>query len=152
MSYDKEYQSWQMGSSDFWERAADQIHWDKKWTDVSLIQADGTARWLPGGSLNTCFNALDRHVLAGHGSRTALIYDSAYTGDINSYTYEELRDHVAQLAGALSQFGIAKGDRVIIYMPMVPEAVMAMLACARIGVVHSVVFGGFCRKGAGDAY
>ena len=98
---------------------------------------------MPGARLNTCWNAVDRHVAAGKGERVALIWDSPVTGQIRHFTYRELRDEVARLAGVLASLGVAKGDRVLIYMPMVPEAAFAMLACARIGAVHSVVFGGF---------
>jgi propionyl-CoA synthetase len=103
-------------------------------------------RWFAGGVLNTCFNALDVHVERGRGERAALIYDSPVTGTVRSYTYRALRDEVARFAGALADDGVGKGDRVIVYMPMVPEAVIAMLACARIGAVHSVVFGGFAAN------
>src|SRR5207248_11379834 len=100
-------------------------------------------RWFAGGTLNTCWNAVDRHVAAGKGERVALIWDTPVTGQIGHYTYLELRDEIARLAGVLASLGVANGDRVLIYMPMVPEAAMAMLACARIGAIHSVVFGGF---------
>ncbi|MFZ9449441.1 MAG: propionyl-CoA synthetase, partial [Alphaproteobacteria bacterium] len=103
-------------------------------------------RWYVGGQLNTCANALDRHIAAGRGDRTALIHDSAYTGDVTRLTYAELLDRVSRFAGALRRQGVERGDRVIIYMPMVPEAAIAMLACARIGAVHSVVFGGFAAN------
>jgi hypothetical protein len=103
-------------------------------------------RWFTGGRLNTCFNALDRHVQAGRGDQAALIYDSPVTETQKTYTFTQLRDEVARFAGVLTTLGVAKGDRVVIYMPMVPEALIAMLACARIGAVHSVVFGGFAAK------
>jgi propionyl-CoA synthetase len=103
-------------------------------------------RWYPGGALNTCFNALDRHVVAGRADQAALIYDSPVTGTKRTYSYAELLEQVAAFAGALDQLGVGKGDRVLIYLPMVPEAVIAMLACARIGAVHSVVFGGFAAR------
>jgi propionyl-CoA synthetase len=103
-------------------------------------------RWYPGGELNTCANALDRHVEQGHGERAALIWDSAMVPATRSFTYRELRDEVARVGGALAGLGVGRGDRVVVYMPMVPEAVMTMLACARIGAVHSVVFGGFAPK------
>jgi propionyl-CoA synthetase len=99
--------------------------------------------WFPDGVLNTCYNALDRHVEAGRGDQAALIYDSAMTGRQATYSYTQLRDEVALFAGALSSLGVVTGDRVVIYMPMIPHAVIAMLACARLGAVHSVVFGGF---------
>ena len=103
-------------------------------------------RWFPDGVLNTCENALDRHVADGHGDRVALIYDSPVTDTQRTYTYAELLDLVATFAGALASLGVQKGDRVVIYLPMVPEAVVAMLACARLGAVHSVVFGGFAAN------
>ena len=100
-------------------------------------------RWFAGARLNTCWNALDRHVAAGRGERVALIWDSPVTGAIERFTYREMRDRTARVAGMLAGLGVRQGDRVLIYMPMVPEAAIAMLACARIGAVHSVVFGGF---------
>ncbi len=127
----------------FWGEVAEQLSWDRRWDRV-LDDSDAPFyRWFAGGQLNTCYNALDRHVEAGHGDQTALIWDSPVTGQKMQYDYAGLRDAVARLAGALCAMGVDTGDRVIIYMPMVPEAVMAMLACARIGAIHSVVFGGF---------
>ncbi len=130
----------------FWGAAAQALHWHKPWDKVLDTQAKPTPRWFPGGEINTCYNALDRHVEAGHGERLALIYDSPVTGQKRQYTYREMRDTVARLAGAIAAHGVGRGDRVIIYMPMIPEAAMAMLACARIGAIHSVVFGGFAAK------
>lgn len=127
----------------FWAEIAEAIDWYKRWDRVLDDSEAPLYRWFAGGRLNTCHNALDRHVDAGHGERTALIWDSPVTGKQAHYSYAELRDAVARLAGALRAQGIEAGDRVIIYMPMVPEAAMAMLACARIGAIHSVVFGGF---------
>lgn len=127
----------------FWDEQAKAIHWDKPWDRV-LDDSDAPFyRWFKGGRLNTCYNALDRHVEAGRGNQTALIWDSPVSGQTATYSYAALRDAVAQLAGALRDAGVDEGDRVVIYMPMVPEAAMAMLACARIGAIHSVVFGGF---------
>ena len=100
-------------------------------------------RWFPGGLLNTCYNALDRHVESGRANQPALIYDSAVTGLVQTFTYREMLDQIARFAGVLAGQKVQRGDRVIIYMPMVPEAIVAMLACARIGAIHSVVFGGF---------
>src|SRR5262249_4252776 len=100
-------------------------------------------RWYSGGQLNMCWNALDRHVASGRGERVALIYDSPVTDTVALFTYRELRDRVARFAGVLQGLGVTKGDRVLVYMPMVPGAAIAMLACARIGAIHSVVFGGF---------
>jgi propionyl-CoA synthetase len=103
-------------------------------------------RWFAGGRMNTCYNALDRHVERGRADQPALIYDSPVTDTVATFTYRELRDAVARFAGALAAQGVARGDRVIVYMPMVPEAVIAMLACARLGAIHSVVFGGFAAN------
>jgi len=128
---------------EFWGTAAEAIHWDKNWDTVLDASNPPFYRWFKGGALNSCYNALDRHVEAGNGARTALIYDSPVTDTARSFTYEELRDLTARFAGALAARGVGKGDRVVIYMPMIPEAVIAMLACARLGAIHSVVFGGF---------
>jgi propionyl-CoA synthetase len=127
----------------FWAEQAQALHWDKPWDKVLDSSAAPMVRWFAGGRLNTCYNALDRHVDAGRGEQAALIYDSPVTNTIAKYSYRELRDRVALFAGALLRQGVKQGERVIIYMPMVPEAAIAMLACARIGAVHSVVFGGF---------
>jgi propionyl-CoA synthetase len=131
----------------FWGEAAEQISWIRRWERVLDGSNKPFYRWFTGAVVNTCYNAIDRHVEAGHGDRLALIYDSPVTGGtIRKYTYAELRDEVARFAGVLAARGVSKGDRVIIYMPMVPEAPIAMLACARIGAVHSVVFGGFAAN------
>jgi len=128
---------------EFWAEAAGAIDWERRWDRVLDATRPPFFRWFPGARLNTCWNAVDRHVAAGRGERVALIWDSPVTGQIRHFTYVELRDAVARLAGVLASLGVVKGDRVLIYMPMVPEAAFAMLACARIGAVHSVVFGGF---------
>ncbi len=130
----------------FWAEAAAEIHWDKKWDRVLDDSNPPFYRWFPGAQLNTCYNAVDVHVENGRGDQLALIYDSPVTGSQRKISYRELRDLVARCAGALQSHGVAKGDRVIIYMPMVPEATIAMLACARIGAIHSVVFGGFAAN------
>ena len=130
----------------FWAEAAEGIDWIRKWDKVLDDSNAPLYRWFSGGELNTCYNMLDRHVLAGRGDQTALIYDSPVTDNKQSYSYSELRDKVATFAGALADQGISKGDRVIIYMPMIPEALVAMAACARLGAVHSVVFGGFAAN------
>ncbi|MBM3540770.1 MAG: propionyl-CoA synthetase [Alphaproteobacteria bacterium] len=131
----------------FWAEAASALEWTKRWDKVlDAARAPYFYRWYAGAETNTCHNALDRHVAAGRGGQAALIYDSPMTGTIKSFTYAELRDLVARFAGALATLGVGKGDRVIIYMPMVPEAAIAMLACARLGAVHSVVFGGFAAS------
>jgi propionyl-CoA synthetase len=127
----------------FWAQAAAAIDW---YTRPQTILDDSNPpfyRWFPGGTLNTCHNALDRHVEGGRGSQLALVYDSPVTGTSRGCTFTELRDETARFAGVLSSLGVAKGDRVVIYMPMIPEALTAMLACARLGAIHSVVFGGF---------
>ena len=128
---------------EFWAEAAEGIDWERRWDRVLDASRPPFYRWFAGARLNTCWNALDRHVAVGHGDRIALIWDSPVTGQTARFTYRELRDDVARFAGLLAGLGVTKGDRVLIYMPMVPEAAMAMLACARIGAVHSVVFGGF---------
>ncbi|WP_020670280.1 propionyl-CoA synthetase [Amycolatopsis nigrescens] len=130
----------------FWLAAARDIDWTVPPERALDSSNPPLYRWFPGGELNTSYNALDRHVAAGNGERTALIWDSPVSGSQRDYSYTELRDEVARFAGALASLGVAKGDRVIIYMPMVPEAVIAMLGCARLGAVHSVVFGGFAPK------
>jgi len=130
----------------FWAKQAEAIDWTKRWEKVLDPSQAPFYRWYPGGELNACYNALDRHVERGRADQTALIYDSPVTNSKKSFTYRALRDHVARLAGAIAAQGVGKGDRVIIYMPMIPEAVMAMLACARLGAIHSVVFGGFAAK------
>jgi propionyl-CoA synthetase len=127
----------------FWGAAAEDLVWHRRWDRVLDNDRPPFTRWFPGGQLNTCENALDVHVARGRGKQRALIYDSPVTQTVRSWTYAELTDEVARMAGALVKLGITKGDRVVLYMPMVPEAVMAMLACARIGAIHSVVFGGF---------
>ena len=130
----------------FWAEAGAAIHWYKKWDKVLDNSRAPFYRWFTGGQLNTCHNALDLHIEGGRADQTALIYDSPVTNQTKLFTYRELRDTVARFAGALAQQGVAKGDRVVIYMPMVPEAAVAMLACARLGAVHSVVFGGFASR------
>ena len=130
----------------FWAEAAEAIHWTKGWDRVLDDSNPPSYRWFTGGELNTCYNALDLHVEGGRGDQPALIYDSPVTGSKRTYTYSELRDEVARFAGVLAGRGVGKGDRVIVYMPMVAEAIIAMLACARLGAVHSVVFGGFAAN------
>jgi propionyl-CoA synthetase len=131
----------------FWGEVAEDCHWYKKWDKVlDDSRKPYFYRWFPGGMVNTCYNALDFHIENGRGNQNALIYDSPVTDTIKKFTFTELRDLVAKFAGALSSLGVAKGDRVLIYMPMIPEAAIAMLACARLGAVHSVVFGGFASN------
>ena len=130
----------------FWGAAAEDCHWYKKWDKVLDDSGKPFFRWFSGGVTNTCYNALDYHIENGRGKQNAMIYDSPVTDTIRKYTYLQLRDEVARFAGVLAAQGVVKGDRVLIYMPMIPEAVIAMLASARIGTVHSVVFGGFAAK------
>ncbi|KJS32667.1 MAG: propionyl-CoA synthetase [Desulfatitalea sp. BRH_c12] len=145
-AYDDSYNRSINDPEAFWGEAAEQIVWTRRWDKVLDGSRAPFYRWFVGGELNTCYNALDVHVEQGRATQAALIYDSPVTGTIRTYTYGELRDIVARFAGVLAAQGVEKGDRVIIYMPMVPEAAIAMLACARIGAVHSVVFGGFAAK------
>jgi propionyl-CoA synthetase len=130
----------------FWAEAAGALHWNRPWERVLDDTQAPFYRWFKGGQINTCYNAVDRHVAAGRGSQLAIIHDSPVTGSQRTLTYAELQDLVARFAGGMVRHGVSKGDRVIIYMPMVPEALVAMLACARIGAVHSVVFGGFAAN------
>src|ERR671930_413868 len=130
----------------FWADAAAAIDWDEPWERVLDDSRAPFYRWFAGGRMNTCHNALDRHVERGRGDQPALTYDSPVTETVVTFTYAELRDAVARFAGALAAQGVERGDRVIVYMPMVPEAVIAMLACARLGAIHSVVFGGFAAS------
>ena len=132
--------------TEFWSEAAEAISWD---TPPAQVLDDSSAplyRWFTGGRLNTCYNAVDRHVESGRADQVALIYDSPLTGVVARWTYRELLNEVARLAGALAGLGVGKGDRVVVYMPMIPQAVFAMLACARLGAIHSVVFGGFAAR------
>jgi propionyl-CoA synthetase len=145
-SYRDAYQTSLADPETFWLAAAREIDWTRAPTRALDASAAPLYRWFPDGELNTCHNALDRHVAAGHGERTALIYDSPVTGNQTRFSYRELRDEVARFAGVLAGLGVVAGDRVIIYLPMVPQAVVAMLACARLGAVHSVVFGGFAPR------
>ena len=146
MSYKETYERSMSDPEGFWGEAAAEIDWYRPWDKVLDDSNKPFYRWFSGGELNTCHNALDRHADGGRGDQLALIHDSPVTGSQTRYTYRELRDRVATFAGVLRDQGVAKGDRVIVYMPMIPEAAVAMLACARIGAIHSVVFGGFAAK------
>jgi len=143
MTYSSVYAASVVDPAAFWMEAASSIDWEQAPTRAGDAQDDGIWTWFPDGRLNTCHNAVDRHVAAGRGARIALIHDSAMTGTVTRYSYADLQTEVSRVAGMIRGQGVSLGDRVIIYMPMVPEAVFAMLACARIGAVHSVVFGGF---------
>ena len=145
-SYREAYAASAKDPNAFWLEAADAIDWVTKPTKALDDRTAPVYRWFPDAELNTCYNAVDRHVLAGRGEQTAIIYDSAMTGTKKFYTYNELLEKVSAFAGALAKQGVSKGDRVLIYMPMIPEAIYAMLACARLGAIHSVVFGGFAAN------
>ncbi|MEX0296494.1 propionyl-CoA synthetase [Pseudomonas putida] len=146
MTYQHSYAHSITDPAAFWAEQAEHLAWYRKPTLTLQENPDGTHRWFADGRLNSCYLALDRQIELGRGEQMALIYDSPVTGVQQAFTYNQLRDEVARLAGLLSQLGVGKGDGVIIYMPMVPQAAMAMLACARIGAVHSVVFGGFAAN------
>ncbi len=130
----------------FWAEAAREIDWIEPAKKIFDPAMGAYGRWFAGAVVNTCYNALDRHVANGRADQVALIHDSPLTNSISKFTYAEMLKEVQTLAAVMADFGVAKGDRVILYMPLVPEAVFAMLACARIGAVHSVVFGGFAAK------
>jgi propionyl-CoA synthetase len=146
MSYQDVYNSWKSNPDAFWMEAAQAIDWDEAPSKALFDKGDGLFEWFADGKTNTCWNAVDRHVENGRGEQTAIIYDSPITHTKREISYVELRNRVANLAGALRAKGVEKGDRVIIYMPMIPEALEAMLACARLGAIHSVVFGGFAAN------
>ena len=144
--YHDVYAHWQRSPEVFWAEAAADIDWYEKPKKIFDRDAGIYGRWFAGATCNTCYNALDRHVLAGRNDQPALIYNSPVTNTVKTFTYGRMLSEVQLLGAMLHDFGVEKGDRVIIYMPMVPEAVFAMLACARIGAIHSVVFGGFAAK------
>ena len=141
--YDAAYAAWQRNPEAWWAEKADGITWEKRWDRVFDGAVTPYGRWFVGGSLNTCYNAIDRHVAAGRGAQPALIWDSAMTGRVETFSFAQMQTRTAKFAGALAKLGVGRGDRVVIYLPMVPEAAVAMLACARLGAIHSVVFGGF---------
>ena len=142
-SYAAVYGDWMRDPAAYWAAEAQGIDWIKSWDKVFDPSLGAFGQWFAGGMLNTCYNCLDRHVEAGRGAQAALIHDSPMTDTVTTFTYAELLDRTERLAGALASLGVTKGDRVVIYMPMVPEAAIAMLASARLGAIHSVVFGGF---------
>ncbi|MFG6079448.1 propionyl-CoA synthetase [Paracoccus litorisediminis] len=143
MGYQDIYAGWQADPEGFWMQAAEAIDWVKKPSKALFDENAPFYEWFSDGMVNACWNAVDRHVLAGRGDQVAIMHDSPVTLSTKGITFRQLQDRVASLAGALRMRGVEKGDRVIIYMPMIPEAVVAMLACARLGAIHSVVFGGF---------
>ena len=144
--YEATYARWRRDPEAFWAQAAEDVSWYEKWESVLDDSAAPLYRWFAGAKVNTCYNALDRHVEGGRAEQLALVYDSPVTSTVERFTYRQLLDRVSRFAGVLDSQGVSRGDRVIIYLPMVPEAVIAMLACARIGAVHSVVFGGFAAN------
>jgi len=146
VTYRDTYAAWQADPEGFWMKAAEAIDWKRKPTRALFDENAPIHEWFSDGLVNTCYNALDRHVAGGRAEQTAIIYDSPLTGTKARISYAELLDRVSRLAGALAARGVRKGDRVVIYMPMVPEALVAMLAVARIGAIHSVVFGGFAAN------
>ena len=131
---------------EFWKNVSEDVFWFKKPTKILNKSNPPFYKWFENGVTNTCYNALDLHIDQGRGDKTALIYDSPITGNKAKFSFNELKEKVSKFAGALDNQGVKKGDRVIIYMPMIPEAVIAMLACGRIGAIHSVVFGGFASN------
>ena len=141
--YHDVYAHWQRNPEVFWGEAAAAIDWYERPKKIFDRHAGIYGRWFAGASCNTCYNALDRHVAGGRADQLALIHDSPLAGRVTKLTYLEMLHEVKTLAAIMQDFGVAKGDRVILYMPMVPEAVFGMLACARLGAIHSVVFGGF---------
>jgi len=145
-NFNEQYERSLRDPSGFWAEAATAIDWHRPADTVRQVNADGSASWFVGAQLNTCWNAVDRHVLQGRGKQAALIYDSPLTGTKKTITYSDLRNEVAKLAGVLRGMGVGRGDRVLIYMPVILESAIAMLACARLGAIHSVVFGGFVAR------
>jgi len=143
--YHEVYQRWKTDPLGFWAAAAAEIDWLEGWREV-YAKVDRLDRWFVGARCNSCWNALDRHVVGGREAQPALVYDSPVTGTKKIFTYRQLRDEVATFAAVLEDLGVRKGDRIILYMPMIPEAVIGMLASARIGAIHSVVFGGFAAN------
>ncbi len=146
MIYEEAFQESIEHPESFWGKVAEEIVWDRKWDRVLDDSKPPFYKWFPGGRLNTCFNAVDRHIDLGRENKMAVIYDSPVTGTVQKFTFAELKDRVSRIAGFLKGLGVEKGDTVLIYMPMIPEALMSMLACARIGAIHSVVFGGFAPR------
>jgi propionyl-CoA synthetase len=131
---------------EFWAEAAEDLVWQKRWDNILDNSASPFTKWFSGGKINTCYNALDLHVESGRGDQAAIIYDSPVTETQQTLSYRELLSRVSAFAGVLIKYGVNYGDRVVIYMPMIPETVVAMLACTRIGAIHSVVFGGFASN------
>ena len=144
--YSTTYKYAQNHPEDFWSEAAEQLVWQRRWDKVLDDNNSPFTKWFSGGKINTCYNALDVHLAAGRGEQAAIIYDSPVTETKEILSYNDLYERVSAFAGVLVKYGVTYGDRVIIYMPMIPETVIAMLACTRIGAIHSVVFGGFASN------
>lgn len=144
--YPAVYEAWKQAPEAFWEEAAKKVEWSKPYEKVFDPDLGNHGQWFVGGECNNCHNAVDRHIAQGRGDQLAIIYDSPITGSQKKFTYNQLLEEVSAMAAVLADNGVKKGDRVIIYMPMVPEAAFAMLACARLGAIHSVVFGGFASR------
>ena len=144
--YEQTYNAWQTDPETFWSKAAEDIDWFSPAPRAFTADSGAYGRWFEGATCNTCYNCLDRHIEAGHGDRLAVIFDSPVTDTVERYTYAQVLEQVGGLAAVLRDLGVSKGDRVVLYMPMVPQAIFAMLACARLGAVHSVVFGGFAPQ------
>ena len=140
--YKQQYNGFKQNPAQFWLEQSKNIPWYNPPTKAYTQDDDGLYHWFSDGQLNTSFLALDQHVIAGFGEQTALIYDSPVTNTKQTYSYSQLQQEVARFAGVIQSLGVTKGDRVVIYMPMIPQAVIGMLACARLGAIHSVVFGG----------
>ena len=145
-SFNNIYQYSIQKPEEFWKDISEDIFWFKKPTKILNKSKPPFYKWFEDGVTNTCYNAIDVHIDRGSGDKTALIYDSPITGNKAKFTFNQLKEKISKFAGALDNQGVKKGDRVIIYMPMIPEAVVAMLACGRIGAIHSVVFGGFASN------
>ena len=146
MSYEEAYASWRADPVGFWAEAAKDVDWFSPAEKTFDPEMGVYGRWFAGATCNTCWNAVDRHVEGGDGARKALIYDSPVTGTASTYSFAEMQTEIGALAAVMRAHGVAKGARVVIYMPMVPQAIFAMLASARLGAVHSVVFGGFAAN------
>ncbi|OWF53083.1 Acyl-CoA synthetase short-chain family member 3, mitochondrial [Mizuhopecten yessoensis] len=148
-TYERVFTSSIESPQDFWAEVAEDLVWHKKWDRVLDNSKEPFTKWFVGGEMNTCYNALDRHVRNGDGGHVAIIYDSPVTNTLMKYTYAELLDEVSRFAAVLRSHGVGKGDRVLIYLPMIPQAIISMLATIRIGAIHSLVFGGFAANELG---
>ena len=146
MKYSEIYKAWRDNPIEFWKKNAEDVSWIKFPEKILTKKNENFYEWFSDSVMNTCYNAVDKNILEGRGNQVAIYYDSPITNSKSKLTYNELKSKVEEFAGALNKYKISKGDRVIVYMPMIPEAIIAVLAIARIGAVHSVVFGGFAAK------